>query len=63
MIKSIETMTAEEFLREQIKKGMIPTCPIRAGERIDFAPNEITCERIRKAGERMIIRGIDPKKH
>ena len=56
-------MTAEEFLREQIKKGMIPTCPIRAGERIDFAPNEITCERIRKAGERMIIRGIDPKKH
>ena len=43
-------MTAEEFLREQIKKGMIPTCPIRAGERIDFAPNEITCERIRESG-------------
>ena len=32
MIKNIETMTAGEFLRNQVKKGMTPTCPIRSGE-------------------------------
>ena len=42
-------MTAKEFLRAQIKKGLIPTCPIRAGERIDFDPNAITREKIKKA--------------
>ena len=54
-MKNIEKMTAEEFLREQIKKGMIPTCPIRAGERINFEPNEITCERIfnKRGGNKM----------
>lgn len=48
MIKNIETLTAKEYLRQQLKEGNVPTCPIRAGERIRFEPNEIT---IKKAQE------------
>ena len=42
MIKNIETLTAKEYFRQQLKKGNVPTCPIRAGERFEFSPNEIT---------------------
>lgn len=48
MIKNIDKLTAEEYFRQQIKEGNVPTCPIRAGERIKFEPNEIT---IKKAHE------------
>lgn len=46
MIKNIGTMTEGEFLREQIKKGMVPTCPIKAGVKINIpAPSTSTNER------------------
>ena len=45
MIKNIETLTAKEYLRQQLKEGKVPTCPIRAGEKIEFSPNEITMKK------------------
>lgn len=50
MIKNIEKMTADEFLRQQIKKGMIPTELIHQGERVDFSPNSITLEMLSRKG-------------
>ncbi len=48
MSENIDKLTAKEYLRQQLKEGKVPTCPIRAGERIEFSPNEIT---IKKAYE------------
>ena len=42
MIKDIETLTANEFLKRQVAKGLIPTCPIRPKDGPNFSPNEIT---------------------
>lgn len=50
MIKNIETMTADEFLRQRIKRGGIPTDFIHAGERISFSPNSITLEMLAGRG-------------
>lgn len=48
MIKNIEKITAKEYLRQQLKEGKVPTCPIRAGEGIELGSDEIT---IKKAYE------------
>jgi hypothetical protein len=45
MIKNIETLTAKEYFRQQLKEGKVPTCPIHTGERIMFGPNEITVKK------------------
>lgn len=50
MIKNIENLTAEEYLKQQLEKGKIPICPIRAGEDIDFSPNKITINKVYKKG-------------
>ena len=42
MIKNIETMTAQEFLKIQIEKGLVPdNYPIFVGDKINFSPNSI----------------------
>ena len=48
MIKNIETMTAKEFLRNQVKKGMTPTCPIRAGVKINVTKSNPTTSKNKK---------------
>lgn len=50
MIKNIDKLTAKEYLRQQIKDGNVPTCPIRAGERIRFEPNEFTIKKTTEVG-------------
>lgn len=47
MIKNIKTLTADEFLHQQIEKGFVPSCPIRSGERVDFSPNELTMKKLK----------------
>lgn len=45
MIKGIETLTANEYLKQQMKEGKVPTCPIHAGERINCSPNTLTVKK------------------
>ncbi len=52
MIKNIEKITAKEYLRQQLKEGKVPTCPIRAGEKVQFSPNEITLRRAEERNDR-----------
>ena len=50
MIKNIETMTANEYLKMVVANGAVLTDTVRAGERIEFSPNAITVKGITENG-------------